>query len=74
MKVDYDLYFKDSGSVNKGHYVESNESVSISLSHDYTTAHLNSVLMFFMQMYWRTPLHFSLYKKSVTEAGFRVFI
>ena len=37
MKVDYDLYYKDSGSVNKGHYVESNESVSISLSHDYTT-------------------------------------
>ena len=32
MKVDYDLYYKDSGSVNKGHYVESNESVSISLS------------------------------------------
>ena len=31
------LYYKDSGSVNKGHYVESNESVSISLSHDYTT-------------------------------------
>ena len=37
MKVDYDLYYKDSGSVNKGHYVESNESVTISLSHDYTT-------------------------------------
>ena len=36
MKVDYDLYYKDSGSVNKGHYVESNESVSISSSHDYT--------------------------------------
>jgi len=31
------LYYKDSGSVNKGHYVESNESVSITLSHDYTT-------------------------------------
>ena len=38
MKVDYDLYYKDSGSVNKGHYVESNESVSISLSHEYTTS------------------------------------
>ena len=37
MKVDYDLYYKGSGSGNKGHYVESNESVSISLSHDYTT-------------------------------------
>ena len=37
MKVDYDLYYKDSGSVNKGNYIESNESVSISLSHDYTT-------------------------------------
>ena len=37
MKVDYDLYYKDSGSVNKGHDVESNVSVSISLSHDYTT-------------------------------------
>ena len=37
MKVDYDLYYKDSGSVNKEHYVESNESMSISLSHDYTT-------------------------------------
>ena len=37
MKVDYDLYYKDSDSVNKGHYVESNESVSISLSHDDTT-------------------------------------
>ena len=38
MKVDYVLYqVKDSCSVNKGHYVESNESVSISLSHDYTT-------------------------------------
>ena len=24
MKVDYDLYYKDSGSGNKGHYVESN--------------------------------------------------
>ena len=36
MKVDYDLYYKDSGSVNKGHYVESNESVRISLSHEYT--------------------------------------
>ena len=38
MKVDYDLYYKDSGSVNKGHFVESNENVSISLSHDYTTS------------------------------------
>ena len=37
MKVDHELYYKDSGSGNKGHYVESNESVSISLSHDYTT-------------------------------------
>ena len=36
--LDHDLYYKDSGSVNKGHYVQSNESVSISLSHDYTTA------------------------------------
>ena len=46
MKVDYDFYYKDSGSVNKGHYVESNEGVSISLSHDYTTYdktfHVNS--------------------------------
>ena len=25
--------------------------------------HLNSVLMFFMQMYWRSPLHFPLLKK-----------
>ena len=37
MKEDYDLYYKDSGSVNKGRYVEGNESVSISSSHDYTT-------------------------------------
>ena len=30
MKVDYDLYYKDSGSVNKGHYVESNMNLSVS--------------------------------------------
>ena len=38
MKVDCDLYYdKDSYSVNKGHNLEINESVSIFLSHDYTT-------------------------------------
>ena len=44
MKVDYDLYYKDSGSANKWHYVESNESVSISLSHDYTTLGATEIL------------------------------
>ena len=29
-KVDYDLYYKDSGSVNKGHYVESNMNLWVS--------------------------------------------
>ena len=38
MKVDYDLYKdKDSCSVNKGHYVESNEIVSPCLM---TTQHI----------------------------------
>ena len=50
MKVDYDLYYKDSGSVNKGHYVESNESVSISLSHDYTTLKIISMLLMWREV------------------------
>ena len=49
MKVVYDLYYKDSGSVNKGNYVESNDSVSISLSHDYTTPTIENFKPFLKQ-------------------------